>query len=502
MTTATTDAELVAAELRARRYHARSPLDVPIWSLLIGEPDAGLAAIREMLADRSAEGSRFRAELAAIAGDWDAAQREARRARQDLAPTFVAGYRSYAAAMLSLIADEDDTARTHVADLDSAIAGRDKLKSGEPADIAKIPRGLVDRDADAVAAGVEAVLAWHLRRARVRSEVFNSSAAMISLDATVALALAHRRGLTIPVAAKYRAAELPMLAIHTSEWRGEPLARAMPFSVVSDLVAAPWLVASGVGIHTAAPRSSAPKAQRPARTKRRSTEDIDPQVIRHSLALREALGGNYWYLASWALLRGDSERARIQLWSAAEARARDWRGQTPPNANTVREHFGLALVIRDGTAIRDAGAALQRWMETAAAGPRYSHASGYLDVLCDVLLGRAVQVKAEEIGAPIGSTRIACLGVVARDPALVTRGLDGMLAEHAKDLERKSAPPAPVHQAAAQIAAAARGLRIPVALDARFAVHPVPVDVSNVPGYEGRVGRLTCDLLGRALWDV
>lgn len=500
MTAAATDAELLALELRARRYHARSLLDVPVWSLLLGEADAGLAAIRELIADGSAEGGRYRAELAAIAGDWDAARREARRAREELAPTFVPGYRSYAAAMLSLIADEDDAARAHVADLEAALAGRDKLKSGEPADVAKIPRGLVERDADTVADGVEAILAWHLRRARARSAVFNSSAGMISLDATVTLALAHRRDLPVPVAQKYRAAELPMLVIHTSEWRGEPLPRAMPLSVVSDLVAGPWLAASGVPIEASATRAAARKA-RTARAKARPTDDIDPEVIRRSLAQREALGGHYWGLASWALMRGDPERARIQLWSAAQALGREWRGQSPLNPNVVREHFGLALVIRDDAAIRETGLQLQRWMDTAPM-TRYSHANGYLDVLCDLVLGREVEAKAEQIGAPMGHTRVACVAVVTRDPALLTRGLDGMLAEHAKELERKSSPPAPVHQAAVQIAAAAHRLRIPVTVDPRHAAHPVPIDLRNVPGYEGRVGRLACDLLGRALWQV
>src|SRR5687768_10966577 len=97
--------------------------------------------------------------------------------------------------MLALMAGDDGRARSHQVDLDGFVGSHDKLRGGQPSQVADIPRGLLARDAIRVTAGLEALLAWHLRRARARSEIFNSSRGVISLEAIVALLLAHKRGL-------------------------------------------------------------------------------------------------------------------------------------------------------------------------------------------------------------------------------------------------------------------------------------------------------------------
>jgi hypothetical protein len=518
------DPGLLEAELRARRDHVELALDKAVWSLVVGEADEGLRIIADYLTEAPAdEGpTKHRAELAVVAGNWEEAARSAR-----LAPVenFVTGYRDYVAAMLALIAGEEEEARTRLEHLDEYVSTRDKLRSGHPAAVAEIPRGLLERDADRVAAGVEALLGWHLRRARARSEIFNSARAVVSVEAMVGLLLAHRRGVFVPVAAKYRAASVPLLVLYLSEWEGRPLPRGLQLSVDVDLVAGSWLGSHGLNLGEPPP-AKPPRSAPRARTRRPSTTGED--FVRHSLRLLEQEGkGSAWQLTSWALILGDAERARAHLRQkaiAAEARWKEtapeqgrglrwlWRSQGLPNHKYVREHFGVALVLGDEGGLVKTTSLLIAWADAVEADMRrrgqtnigrYAHADGYLDLLAALLEGTVnlSRAEAEQVFSPLRSTRVACVGLVEHDPALLREGLEGMLGEHAKTLERKSSPPPPLSFPSIHLAACARRLGMPVAVDERYSAHPVPVQIRNLPGHEGRVGRVPCDLLGRQVWD-
>jgi hypothetical protein len=488
--------KLIEAEFRQRVEHARSSHDRPVWMLMLGDPDGGLAAIGDVLADRSMEGGRGRAELAMVAGDWDVAAREARAALESYVPTLLPDFGHYTASLLALVSGDEAAARASLERLEAAVGRKSKLRSGHPAAVTGIPHGLIARDAAELTRAIDALLAWHLRRARAGSEIFNSAQAMISLEAVAALLLAQRRGLSVPIDPAYRTARLPILLVHVSEWRGAPLPRSLELSVTTDLVASAWLSRHGIALE---PPHAPLSKTRERRASSRPSGDVDPEVVRRSLAERETRGGTPWQLASWALMQGDAQRARGHLWSAAEALGRSWRAGGGANHNEVRAHFALALVVGDEAAIRETTAVLQRWMGTPAAGPRYSHAAGYIDVVCDLVAGTPVGATAEQVGGP-GSTRVAALAVAARDEVLLGRGIDEMLSDHARTLERKMSPPAPVSDVAATIAAAARRLGMEVRDGERYAHHAVPIELRNVAGFEGKVGRLECDLLGRALW--
>lgn len=241
------DPGLLAAELRARRDNAQSPFEAAVWSLLGGDPSDGLERIRRFVDEGTWRGhvAANRTTLAAVVGDWDAAERDATEALPDTA-RYVAGWREYVRAMLPLFAGDDAAAATGLTQLDEEVATRAKLRSGQPAAIADIPHGLLERDADRLAAGLDALLAWHLRRARARSEVFNSARGVVAIEAIGALLLADRRGLSVPVAHAYRAARVPLLVLYLREWNGEPLPRGMPLQVETDLVAGPWLDGRGL----------------------------------------------------------------------------------------------------------------------------------------------------------------------------------------------------------------------------------------------------------------
>ena len=87
---------------------------------------------------------------------------------------------------------------------------------------------------------------------------------------------------------------------------------------------------------------------------------------------------------------------------------------------------------------------------------------------------------------------IAAIALFGRDGGLLREGLEGMLTEHAKTLERKTSPPPPICEPAVHIAAAARRLGMPLTVDERFAAWPVPTEGARLP----------CDLLGRAIWTA
>src|SRR3546814_4740428 len=57
------------------------------------------------------------------------------------------------------------------------------------------------------------------------------------------------------------------------------------------------------------------------------------------------------------------------------------------------------------------------------------------------------------------SARVAAIGLADRDPSLVREGIDGILAELAAALERKTSPPPAIPEPAVHLAVAARRLR-------------------------------------------
>jgi hypothetical protein len=508
------DPAMLEAELRARIAHAQGPYDEAVWRLAVGDAEASLDAIRAALPQLAplAPGAIQVAQLALVAGDLQAARAAAEAALHDAVGRYVPGNREYQAAILSLIARDEAQAAMEAAALDAFVATHPSFRGGQPAAVAGIPRGLVARDGSALAAGLDALLGWHLRRARARSDVFNSSRGVVALDAVVAMILGWQRGLRVDVAGTYRAARVPLLALHLTEWDGRPLPRGLPLEHVTDLVAGPWLRASGVPIEDPVPpraTSAAPSGRRAAAAKTVSSGE-EAHAAREAIARRRAQGGSAWQLASWALMLDDVDGARDDLMAKAADARRAWEASLPapggglrwfrkdqalPNQNLIREHFGLALALHDEEGMRDTTAHLRAWLSTQEdrVPSVYGHASGYLDLICDVLSGersRLARPAIDQVMGPYSSTRVAAIALVVRDPAGLRQGLEGMLEEHAKQLERKSSPPSPICAAALQIAAAADRLGMEVVVDDRYGTWPVPVEGGRVP----------CDLLGRAIW--
>jgi hypothetical protein len=522
------DPALVRAELVARRERAEWPFDNAVWCLLTGEPDEGLEILRRHVAETRAEGAgnRHRVELAVVAGDWDTAKRDATAAATASLERYVPGYREYAAAMLHLIAGDDLAAQRNTEELERVVGGREKLRGGQPALVTEIPGGLLERDADRVAAGLDALLGWHLRRARARSEIFNSARGAICLDAIVALLIAHRRGLPVRVDTRYRAASVPLLVLYLVEWQGDPLPRGLKLSVETDLLAGAWLRTQGLDLGEP-PVGARTKPRGKPRVRRRAV-DAGEDFVRQSLRMLVRDGrGSTWQLASWSLLIGDPAGGRLHLRHAAAVAQREWRESAPPenrglrrlwrvqalpNQNFVREHFALALVLGDDDALAETSELLATWHDAMEddmrrrglpprAEGRYGHAAGYLDLL-SALLGRRTPELSRTDAERIMGPRVACVGLVERDARLVSMGLEEMLDAHARVLERTTSPPPAVHEPAVHVAVTARRLGIPVQVDERFASHLVPIEIRNLAGHEGRVGRLPCDLLGRPLWET
>jgi hypothetical protein len=182
---------------------------------------------------------------AVVSGEFDSAARAAGDLLRLPSDDFVSGYREYIRTLYAIIADDGEAARKS---LDELRAVGHSRRGGAPAGAIEVLSGLVDRSSEATAAGVAALLAQHLRRARARSEIFNSARAVISLDAVVALLLAHRRGFGVNVPEPYRAAAVPLLVLHVDEWRGEPLPHALPLRLQADLVAGDWLRIHGLSL--------------------------------------------------------------------------------------------------------------------------------------------------------------------------------------------------------------------------------------------------------------
>jgi hypothetical protein len=353
-------------------------------------------------------------------------------------------------------------------------------------------------------------LGWHLRRGRARSEIFNSARAVVSLDAAVALQLAHLRGLTVAVREEYRSAALPLLVLHLREWRGEPLPHALPLRLRVDLVAGEWLRMHGLSLATAPPPSA---AARP-RQRRRLRTEVDETVVQSVLEERIRAGrGGRLQLACWALMLGETATARTHVVEAAEAARRQWRDSSPPghlrgrilarraelpNPNHLREHFALALTLGDESALAETGRLLEAWDKRLPLDQPYWHTYGYLDLLRHLLAGVHVRPgDAESIFGPLDDVRVACAGLAGGAPVLVARGVRGMLEQHAAGLERKSSPGLPICFPAVHVAVAARRLGLEFEPEDQDRTYDVPVVLSE---HGGKVGRLPVDLLGAALW--
>ena len=222
-----------------------------------------------------------------------------------------------------------------------------------------------------------------------------------------------------------------------------------------------------------------------------------------------------WQLASWCLLLGDAAAGRRRLIAAAAEARREWESSAPdshrlarllgreqalPNANFLREHFALALVVGDEAAVRDTSGLLREWDARLRLGDPYVHASGYLDVIRHLIASDRAppsRGRAEEVAGPLRNLRVACIGLVERDVTLLEGALQGLLEEHADLLERKTSVDPPVCVLAVHVAAAADRLGIGVAVKAEAREYDVPI-VLRERG--GAIGRLRCDMLGTALW--
>lgn len=522
---------LLEAELRLRQDRTPSRAGRAVWQLALGDPQGGLQTLREHYADPrdGPEGGYQQPALALLIGEAEAAARDARAELDQPTERWVPGWRQFRSSMLALIAGDDERAAREVGELDAFAATHPRLPSGPPSTVVKVPAGILAGDADQVSEGLDALLDWHLRSARSQSDKFNSERGVICLDAIVALLLAHRRGLDVGVDARYRRAELPLLAVYLTEWQGQPVDHRTKLSLEADLVAAPWLSEHGVqlpDLQTATGVRGGRRASKPASL---GKAELDPSVVaEHLRKLVDGGRGSVWQLVSWALMIGEPETARDHLRAGLAEARRAWEQTRPqqggflrrirrseelPNANFVREHFALALAAGDEAAVRETSGILRSWMDAVeedgrrrgqpVVGHPYGHAAGYLDLLADLLHpGGTANLRApvETVWAGFPTVRSACVALVRRDSTLLERALNDSLAEHARTLERRTSPPPPLHAPALHIAAAARRLGISFETDARYAAYPVPIIISDPPGSPGVMGRLPCDLMGSALF--
>jgi hypothetical protein len=514
---------LLEADLRARRDSLGPSLAKATWQLVLGEVDDSLETLRtahrELVAD-SERGDRVDL-LALLVDDREGARHHAAAALGRTGALWVPGWRPYQQAMLALLAGQDDLAADHVGEFEAYAATHDRLPSGPPTSVAAIPAGILAADRVRASTGLDAFLGWHLRSARSRSNLFNSTTGVVCLDAIVALLVAHGRGLTLSVDAKYRRAAVPILAVMIAEWDGRPLDHTAKLSLETDLVAGPWLSQLGLDLG-APPRGTA--RSRATRTRPRPAADVEPEAVAEFLSRQIAAGlGSRWQLASWSLMIGDVPHARRHLQLAlAEARS-SWvdsqptgggilrrllRSQEVPNPNLVREHFGLALAAGDERGLEESGRLLEAWMDAVEEDerrqgrwlhPPYGHVAGYLDFIAELLSSKGPRAPADRVSSLPRHLHAACIGLERRDTAHVEQAITTCLNDHARELERKTSPPAPVCLPAIQLAAAARRLGMAVLLDPKWSSHPVPISVRE-PGSVDRVGRLSTDLMGSALF--
>lgn len=217
-----------------------------MWQLVCGRAEEGFETLRSLARDAADLDPRW----ALVAGYDARAERDAAELLHDSARRYVPGYREYIEAVHALIAGDADAARRSLAELTARVEATTKLPH-VPAGAVGLLGGLLDENADELGRGLDALLAWHVRRARARSEIFNSADAAVSVDAVVTLLLAHRTGVAVPVDQRYRSASLPILVVHVEEWRGEPVAPQTMLRATVDLVAGEWLRLHGVDVRRA-----------------------------------------------------------------------------------------------------------------------------------------------------------------------------------------------------------------------------------------------------------
>lgn len=509
---------LLEADLRARRDSLDPSLAKATWQLVLGEADDSLGTLRTAHGQSAADRERSdRVDLLALlVGDRAAARRHAAAALDRAGAAWVAGWRQYQSAMLALAADRDDLATGHLRELEEYAATHDRLPSGPPTSVAGIPAGILAADPDRASAGLDAYLAWHLRSARSRSIHFNSTTGVVCLDAVVALLVAHGRGLALRIDPKYRQASVPILAVMIMEWDGRPLDGTPQLSLQTDLVAGPWL--APLGLDLGAPPAAGRARTLERRTPSVRTADVKPEAVLEFLRRQIAAGlGSRWQLVSWSIMVGDPLRARRVLHLAVAEARQGWadsqptgrgilrllRSQEVPHPNLVREHFGLALAAGDDRGLEESGRLLGSWMDAVREDdklPRYGHVAGYLDFIADMLSTKGPRAPADQVSSLPRHLHAACVGLERRDAALIETALDTCLEEHARQLERKSSPPAPLCLPAIQLAAAARRLGMTIRIDPRWSAHPVPIYLREGPGSGVHVGRLPTDLMGRAVF--
>lgn len=488
---------LAQAELRARRANAVSAFERNVWTLLLEDGDVDPAAIAsDVTAGDDPTPDWNRAALALLSADRALATETAGAALGNV-DRYVPGYRDFVGALLGLTAGDEPAATSHATRLDAFAATHDKLRSGQPATVAAIPRGLLERDPQAVRDGVDALLTWHARRARARSEIFNSARAMVCVDAVAALVLAHERGITVDVAAAHRAATVPLLVVLVEEWDGKPVSRDTQMRLTADLVAGPLLRRVGVPIEPSPRRQVVGKQQQRPKSRARPTDAPAEAAIDAVRQRFEHGRGTPWQLASWALMIGDVEHGRRALRAGAVAARQLWMSVDPPNHNHVREHLALALVTGDEGAVTETGAALDAWMRSVETSQqRYAHANGYLDLVSHVVTGRAAPTRehALVVGELLPGTRVAGTGLVERDASLFAEGIDTMLADHAHALERRTSPPPAVCEPVACLLVAGRRVGLRPEIADGYRRHPVPVDIVAASGGARTTGRLDADL--------
>jgi hypothetical protein len=239
-------AELLRQELDRRLDWTRSHghlRQLAVWQLVCGRAVEGLETLRSLARDAPDLDPRW----ALAAGDYARAERDAAELLHDSSRRYVPGYREYIEAVYALIAGDADAARRSVAELTARVETTKRLPH-VPAGAVSLLGGLLDESAGELTRGLDSLLAWHVRRARARSEIFNSADAVVSVDAVMTLLLAHRRGIALRVDQRYRRASLPILVVHVEEWRGEPIAPQTMLRGTVDLVAGEWLRLQGVDV--------------------------------------------------------------------------------------------------------------------------------------------------------------------------------------------------------------------------------------------------------------
>jgi hypothetical protein len=498
--------ELLLAEMRERLQSDRDRgrgLGAAIWHVTLGEPAQGITALRRWL-DALNESSVEAVFGAVLAADWDGASREAREILGKPTDTYVPGYRSYLRATLALIAADRSKAEAFLKETEEYARAHSNIGT-HPLGALDILRGLLNNSPERIAGGLEALLDTHLRRARQSSDIFNSPTAIVSLEAMCILLLAHRMGMSVTVADRYRAASIPLLVICLKEFQGKPLASTTKLEGTFDLIGGPWL--RELGLNVPDPPKAVARRASPSRGKHRA--EVDEETARQSLRMSEAGDGySLWVRSGWALALGEQARARQHLARAAAEAEAAWKQRRLPsgeiNENYVMDHFRLALLVGEGVetplrlleesehAMKAKGLDIKMFLHSA---------TGHLVVLKKVLQREFKETAGLRDLALDALYRVALVGLVENDSKGLSEGFNEMLEEHARHLDRFRGMFDPVCRAAAEIAAVATMGGIPFEVDPSFRDYPAPFKVFNVPEHKGKVGVIRCDLLGHGLWS-